>query len=524
MLLKMRARARFILWTTAAAGLLIGQVLWLVLLRGPRILANDAILIGGQIALTLPVLLIALLLKTTPPDAIKLRRQASEGLILAGVALLQLAAVVLLRPALSEDVLRYRTDGRMWLDGISPYATSPRDWNNADAVDSLVPFPHMRTIYPAVAQATFAAAAAIERASTPPVDLLTQSQSADQSPWRRYLASSPTPYRASVFRLMYALAAVATTLVLLLLLRANQQSPWWAALLAWNPLVTLETGGMGHHDVVGVAIVLLSLYTLAKSRPMQPFAGLALATAVKPFALLLAPFLIRGIDRHKRPAATATAAAACLFATILILLYLPPLLFQRGYIGWRASARTYSQTWEANGSFYDMIVRTFGDGGRDEGRANERAKQMARLLSVAALLAAALVAWQFKASPAMAGYWLCLAALLLSPVVYPWYLLWALGFVPLLRGEAGWTAIVWSGTICASYLMWHTPAWRLGNGALLGEYGVVYAALIFEIACAIRRVRSVTPSEATEARAAAGITSDSRSSRFDPSPLRGSST
>ena len=476
----MTARARFIVWIAAVLLLLIGQLIWLLLLRGQRILASDAILIGGQMLLVLPILLIALLLKTTPADAIKLSRRRSELMILGGVALLQFAAVALLRPALSEDVLRYRIDGRMWLDGVSPYATAPLDWQNRDAVDSLVPFPKMRTIYPALSQATFALGAAIERAVAPAVDRVPQWPSNERSPWRRYLEADSSPYRASVFRAIYAAIVLATTCALLLLLRATEQSAWWAVILAWNPLVSLEIGGMGHQDVVGVLLVLLCLFALAQARPFLSVGSLALAAAVKPFAFFVAPFTLRHIHAKRLP-------AACLFATLLIVLYLPPLLFQHGHSGWRDSARTYSQSWEANGSVYDAIIRTFGVG--DEGRAAERAKQMARLLAAAALLAILLAAWQYRASPATAGYWLCLVALLVSPVVYPWYLLWALCFVPLLRGEVGWTALVWSGTIGMSYTMWHQPTWRMSGPALLAEYAVVYAVLAFEVARPIRRAR-----------------------------------
>jgi hypothetical protein len=89
--------------------------------------------------------------------------------------------------------------------------------------------------------------------------------------------------------------------------------------------------------------------------------------------------------------------------------------------------------------------------------------------------------------------------------------LWALCFVPLLRGQAGWTAIVWSGTIAMTYLMWHAPTWRMSNAALLAEYGVVYAVLLYEVVGLIRRARADAVAVET--------TSDSRSSRFDPSPL-----
>jgi hypothetical protein len=269
--------------------------------------------------------------------------------------------------------------------------------------------------------------------------------------------------------------------------------------------VTLEIGGMGHQDIVGVLLLLLSLYALVKVRPLMGVTTLALAAAVKPFAFFLAPFVLRDMTDTSR------TRAAFWFAATLMILYLPPLLYQHGYSGWRATAQTYSQTWEANGSFYEVIVRTAGNG--DEGRANERAKQMARLLAVAALLAAALAAWQFRASPAMAGYWLCLVALLVAPVAYPWYLLWALCFVPLLRGEAGWTVIVWSGTIGMSYLMWHTPTWRMSDGALVAEYGVVYGALMFEAVLLIRRVRMMAVPEVT-------TTTTTSGSQASLSPLR----
>lgn len=510
----MSPRRRLIIWTVAVVALLVGQLVWLFLLRGPRVLASDAVLVGGQIILTLPILLIALLLKTTPPDAIKLRRRTSEWVIVGGAALLQLTAVGLLRPALSEDVLRYRVDGRMWLDGVSPYATAPRDWAGKDAIDLLVPFPAMRTIYPAVSQALFAAGATVENAIARPADQVPQSPPDAQSPWRAWLAADPAPYRATVFRAMYGAAAVAMTGTILLLLRAIGESPWWSILLAWNPLVTLEIGGMGHQDVAGVTFALLCLYALAKHRPVLSCAWLALAAAVKPFALLLLPFILRDADHRRR-----RGRAAAVFAAVLALLYVPSLLFQSGHVGWRETAQTYARSWEANGSFYELVTRAFGAG--DAGRARERAKQMARLLAAAALLAAALAAWRFGASPAQAGYWLCLAALLGAPVAYPWYLLWPLGFVPLLRGRGGWTVLVWSGTVGLSYTIWRQPTWQMTNAALLAEYGVVYAVLVIELACALRRARAAAAAAAAAGNGAA-VTAGSRPSLFPP-PLRESS-
>src|SRR5688572_3290789 len=98
---------------------------WLILLRGARILDNDVILLGGWIIAGAAMLVVAVLLKTTPADAVRLSSRASVWMILAGTVLLQVAGVVLLSPALSEDVIRYRLEGQMWLNGTSPYGTTP---------------------------------------------------------------------------------------------------------------------------------------------------------------------------------------------------------------------------------------------------------------------------------------------------------------------------------------------------------------------------------------------------------------
>ena len=487
----MSRRRRLLIWVIAVILLLLGQLVWMFALRGPRILDSDGVLVAGQALLALPVLVIALLLKTTPADAIKLRRGTSEAVILGGCALLQLAAVALLRPALSEDVLRYRVDGRMWLDGVSPHATPPSEWANADAIDAMVPFPRMRTIYPAVSQATFALGAAVERELGHPFQHVPPTSWTEHSPWRRHL-STRAPYRATVFRSIYASAAVLSAGVLLLTLHAIGQSAWWAVIFAWNPLLTLEAGGMGHQDIVGVLLLLAAVYALLRQRAVVSATFLALAAAVKPFAFLIVPFACRDLERRRR-----RGRAACAFAFVLALLYLPPLLIQRGHAGWRETATTYSQTWEANGSLYEFIVRTFGDG--DEGRANERAKQMSRLLAAAAMVATFLAAWRYGASAATAGYWLCLVAPLVAPVAYPWYLLWALCFVPLLGGAWGWTAIAWAGTASLSYTMWHQPAWRMSSGALMLEYGVVYAALALELVRAARVARAAAMTQPTPA-------------------------
>jgi hypothetical protein len=483
----MPRRVRFIVWTVAVAALLGGQLAWLVLLRGTRLFARGDLLIGGQLALGAVVLVIALLLRTTPPDAIKLRRRTGERVVLLGTVLLQAAAVALLLPGLSEDVVRYRSDGRLWLAGRSPYATAPADFKGADAVDRLVPFPHLRTIYPAAAQGAFALAAGTERALGVTPRAPAPAPSDGTSPWRHYLASAPSAYRAIVFRVLFAAALVLATVAALRLLRATDQSPWWATLLAWSPLATIEIGGMGHVDALGLLLLLLALLALARNRWIAAGAWLALATAVKPFGLLLVPFALRDASRRSRGAAAPARRLGASFALAMLLLFLPPLLYRDGYRGWRQTARTYSRAWGGNGSVYEVLTRTLGQG--EEGRAMARAKETARLLAAAAVLATAVLAWQAGAATASAGYALSLAALLVAPVVYPWYALWPLCFVPFLRGRFGWAALVWAATIGISYELWHATDWRLSPALMAAEYVPVYLAVAVELGIAVAAQR-----------------------------------
>src|SRR5690606_10775793 len=116
-------------------------------------------------------------------------------------------------PGLSEDVVRYRLEGRMWLSGVSPYAHSPGEFiaahpDRVDAIDRAVTYPDMQTIYPPAAQGLFVLgrwlegivpAPAVEPAGGP----------VEPQRWRDLLESLPWWRQAAVFRLLMGLMAVA---------------------------------------------------------------------------------------------------------------------------------------------------------------------------------------------------------------------------------------------------------------------------------------------------------------------------
>src|SRR5438034_11791903 len=108
-------RIRLFSWIVLILVLLPGQILWMFLLRGGRVLCSEPTLIWGQFILGLVTIGVMALLKSTPAGALRLSRRASARIVIGGTILLQLAAICLLAPALSDDLFRYRLDGRMWL-------------------------------------------------------------------------------------------------------------------------------------------------------------------------------------------------------------------------------------------------------------------------------------------------------------------------------------------------------------------------------------------------------------------------
>src|SRR5205085_11432341 len=97
----MPVKRRLALWIAAASSAVVGTCAWLFLIRFERIISHDAILIGGWIALVGVLMLIALLLKTTPADAIRLSPRTSHAIFLGATVLLHGRSIAVLYPGLS---------------------------------------------------------------------------------------------------------------------------------------------------------------------------------------------------------------------------------------------------------------------------------------------------------------------------------------------------------------------------------------------------------------------------------------
>ncbi|HSD22366.1 MAG TPA: hypothetical protein VLC54_20110 [Anaeromyxobacter sp.] len=361
---------------------------------------------------------------------------------LAALALLALAwrvPLVLAPTHRNADVTRYVWDARAVRAGLSPYAIVPAD----PAVAQLrtpeswpVNNPDVPSPYPPGAQLFF------------------------------LLATAPGE-SALALKAALVVCEVFLALALRRWLIAVGAGPGWILAYLWNPLVAIEVARQGHVDALGALLLVLAALAFTRRRTFRGSVALALALAVKPLPVVLAPLLWRRVSLRDAAAGTAVLAA----------LYLP--FWIRGGT--------------ALGSVPEIVRRFRFNGPVFEAAASATTPALAAALAIGAGLAVA--AWARarlpETSPA-AWAWPLAAALLCAPLVYPWYLVW---LAPFLVARSTLPLLVWTVSIQATYVAWHQPPgapWAVPGWALLVEYGALAIAAAWAWSGA-RRQRTLTP-------------------------------
>lgn len=456
--------------------MLMGTLGWAIGTSQGMALGRDFWFVLGWMGVAGLVIAMCWLLASTPVGAIKLKRRVSAVVILVGAAVLQVVAVVWVPPVVSEDLVRYRTDGRLLLAGESPYVVTPLRWwaeGGTDAVDDLVAHQAVASVYPPVAQGVFAASVAVERA----VAVLEPGRTLEAGRnYAQWMSEAPWYERFVVLRGVMAAAAVGATALLLWLVGRAGHSPWWAVVFGWNPLVVMECGGQGHVDVVGVALLLGAVVAGVKRWPVLAGAMVVAAAGVKPQAILMLPVVWAAMGGMR----WRVVAGAAVVGGVLAL----PMLAGGAWQAYVANVAVFSRSWEANGSVYELVVR-WAAWGDEIGDITQAAKDWARAGASVVTLGTLAVVTALVARGRLtmvAGMYGVLMVLLLSgSVLYPWYLLWPLALVPLMGGRGGMAAVLWSGTVAISYLLWRYDDWRLPGWLVLLQYGPVYAVAATEL-------------------------------------------
>ncbi len=310
-------------------------------------------------------------------------------------------------PALEDDYQRYFWDGAVTAHGFNPYITAPQavidgreDHQLADiAIQSgpvleRINHKSLTTIYPPLAQATFAIAHFIK------------------------------PFSLSSWRSVLLAGDIATLGLILALLSFLNRSLLWSAVYWWNPIVLKEFFNSAHMDVLVLPFVLGALYFALKTRPVLATMALGCAVGIKVWPVLLAPLIWR--RTLQRPGQG--LLCALVFLAICALWLMP---YLAAGFGDNSGTVTYAQRWTINSPLFTTVrsglrwlFGHFGDpaSAAHWGSVAARAT-MAGLASLIALAVA--VKPTNNATDFITRALVVIAALIfLSPAIYPWYTLW----------------------------------------------------------------------------------------------------
>ncbi|MBL8861323.1 MAG: DUF2029 domain-containing protein [Planctomycetes bacterium] len=365
------------------------------------------------------------------------RRGAVPLRLVVAVAVLLRVVALVSDAGTSDDVHRIPWEGRVLLEGRSPYAFAPDAPELLD-LRAARPAQHAAVNHPDVP------------AAYPPLVLAVGALAA-------WLEPGDEPGRAAwIVRALFTLCDLALLLPLVLLLRARALPEGLAVAWAWSPLAAFEIAGGGHLEALALAPLLGALALSERARGPSGHAGagllFGLAVLAKLLPIVLLPWFARGPHGLLR-AGVALAAVGAAYAP-----WVAPSLgvvgAERGVLG---GLSEYALRWEAA-----SLVHRFVEGALalrfpyDLSATDPR--RLARLALACAWSLWALWTWRRERDPARAALDVLGAWIVISPVFHPWYALWAVPWLALRRSHAfAWLA-------CAAPLAFApAAAWQRGG-------------------------------------------------------------
>lgn len=316
-----------------------------------------------------------------------------------------LLRVLALPMAPGDDFWRYIWESRVQHAGHNPYALAPDSPELAPLRDAAWPrinHPESPAIYPPLASLTFSA---LTRVSASPL----------------------------LFKCAFAAADLLTAALLLSLVggAARHRAVAW---YAWNPAIVYAFAGAAHFDSLMLLALTAAVWSFSRHALLSAAClGLAIAFKLVPIFLLPAwAFALRSRVWMLAPAVLIPAALTYCFGGPGVVL--PPLL---------AFARV---------TRFNDLVWGFLEAATLPNPTGQNWPYTFALLVVIAVLS-----WKLRDDFPRSVLWCLGAALILSPVLHPWYATWILPLA-IWRGQHAWTVL--SLSALSAFLLWETtPLW-----------------------------------------------------------------
>ncbi|MDH5717718.1 MAG: hypothetical protein OEZ22_08770 [Spirochaetia bacterium] len=276
-------------------------------------------------------------------------------------------------PLLSGDIHRYVWEGHVQNLGYNPYSIAPDNtiFNN-ETLNKEVNHPRMTAIYPPLAQIIF----------------------------RFFSLINPSLYLFKLFFLLVSLYFV------FFLSRKKEFFKDAYLLAALFPFFIIETSSSGHFDIIGILFLTLAVFYLYQNDGSKSGLFLVFSVLTKIVPVIFLPLFFVNLKKKQKLYFTAAFTSG-------FLLYIP---YINAGIRLFDSFSTYSKDWVFRGYFYTMMkflgFESF----------------YARIFLVFMFLCIYIIIF-FKIKNISENIFLTwLSLFLLSPVAYPWYLLWLIPF------------------------------------------------------------------------------------------------
>ena len=341
---------------------------------------------------------------------------------------------ILVRPGPQDDILRYVWDGRLQRLGYNPYTAIPAD----PALAKLhtpetrqMNNPDLPSPYPPGAQLFFRTVTAIDES-------------------------------AFAFKVAFALCDLAIALLLLAELRRSGLGDHWVLAYVWHPLLVPCVAYNGHVDILGVLLLLISAMSLRRHWRLLAAITFGMAVAVKFLPAVLAPLYWRRVRSRD-------GLLAALFVGLLYAPYVNHGAISPGSLG------AFVQRFRFNDPVFTVIERVV------------RPQAAAGLAVLFGLLTAAWIRRRWPVPSLDAWAWPMAVSLAAAPVVYPWYLLWLIPFLP---PASALPLVVWTLSILSVFFVWYSHAF--GGPWLVPDWilGLEYGSVAMSAAIALLRRRS----------------------------------
>ena len=355
-------------------------------------------------------------------------------------------------PALSDDFYRFIWDGRLWFNGINPFAELPTFYitNPSFAPNginqelfNLLNSPTHYTVYPPIPQFINWIAA--------------------------WLATDSIWLSGVIMRIAHISAEIGTLFLFPIILKAyniNKRNLIWYAL---NPLIIIELVGNLHHEALMVFFIMLFLVNYKQGKTYGAAFALAMSVAAKLLPLMFLPLILLKMDAKQN-------LKFILSFGISLLIVFTPLLDASFFRGIENSLLLYYQHFEFNAGIY-YAFREIGYWLKGYNMIALIGKFFAIGVTVSILLLS--IIGYFKNWKIQNTFlWISTIFALFSLILHPWYITMVILFGSMTNYRFG---ILWSLLIMGTYAGYYATGFEEVMVVVAFEFIAVITYIYYEL-------------------------------------------